>query len=162
VIYIGIDPGTTHTGVCAVDPFTIEVDDAQKIPNEEVLNWIEGARVLADEYLGEVGIEDIVPYSGRLMGNTTKETIYFIGVLRHELRKMGIEPRIFPKSAWASWLAGARHMKDADVRAAIANRWGGECGKKGSRFEALKNSDIRSAFGVAMYTWYLDEEESGE
>ena len=154
--YIGIDPGPVESGYVVIDDGEIVI--AGKIPNSLVAEFLrENVQRLK---LPVVGIERIVPYSGRV-DNNMEETYWFIGHLVHMCRESGYEPHVFRKSDWARWLTDSSHAKDGDVRMAIVNRWAdGDLAsyRKGGKFESLKNSDIRSAFGVAKYVEHLEEE----
>jgi len=90
---IGIDPGTTHTGMAIVDVLNKKLIFAQHVENNDLIQWI-GSTGCHGLFLSKninevfhkntlVGIERIISY-GKAVGNATLDTAEWVGRFRQE------------------------------------------------------------------------------
>jgi hypothetical protein len=96
-ILIGLDCGNCQTGICVVSDGKIVY--AANVLNEDVIDNIE-----QQLHLGKltVVIEDIKPYSVSL-GQSTIDTIKFIGELQYRLRESKIDYVLVPRYDVKKW-----------------------------------------------------------
>ena len=110
---LAIDPGTTHSGVVLFDgnPITSGVQD-----NHDVL------AIIAD-HRGPVAIEMIASY-GMAVGKEVFETCLWIGRM---VQVAGPERvRLVYRKDVKMHVCGSPRAKDANIRQALIDRWGGK------------------------------------
>lgn len=138
---LAVDPGTTHSGVVLFDgaPVTAGVQD-----NHDVL------LIIAD-HKGLVAIEMIASY-GMAVGKEVFETCLWIGRM---VQVAGPERvRLVYRKEVKMHVCGSPRAKDANVRQALIDRWGGKAEaigtiKKPGPLYSVK-SHAWQALGVAV------------
>lgn len=112
---LSIDPGTTHSGVVWMRDG--EVWNCGVFENEEVLPFVSA-------FQGAIAIEMIASY-GMAVGREVFETCVFIGRLIE--RAGGMERvRLVYRRDVKQHICGSAKAKDANIRAALIDRWGGK------------------------------------
>lgn len=163
---VGIDPGTSKTGICRIefkqdrkDALAANIVEAVIVPNAEVIPylrkceramiWDGGVRV----YKSAVAVEGLVSY-GQTWGDETIRTAYFIGRLLQYLEAEGRPFDLFSRKQYGQWLTDGGVTKDANIRSALETTYGSF--KKGGPLAPLvgSTSDKRSAFALAKYYEY--------
>lgn len=144
---VGVDPGPSHSAICVVCP-DYSIQSAVKVPNDEAEVIL---RALLDRET-ELVLEGIQSY-GMPVGRETFETCYWIGEFRAIAKGAAAPWTIYPRQEYVTAVCGCRGS-DSILRQALLMRFGGYKGTE--PLNALKGTDLRSAFAVAVY--HLDKE----
>jgi len=146
MIIMGIDPGTSCSGIALVKDNYIVID-SRKIYSSEVENFIRNTSP------NIVVCESIQSY-GMAVGMEIFETCFWIGEYRQVCRQCSIPFHLYPRPEYARAIAGVQKVTDSVLRQALLLRFGGD--RKGEPLFKLKGStDQRSAFAVAVH--HLDK-----
>ena len=131
---LGIDPGTTHSGVVLFDgnPVTSGVQD-----NHDVL------AIIAD-HRGPVAIEMIASY-GMAVGAEVFETCVWIGRMAQVAGMDRV--RLVYRREVKTHLCNSAKAKDANIRQALIDRWGGKAAAIGS------SKQRGPLYGVKSHAW---------
>jgi hypothetical protein len=148
---IGIDPGPTHSAYAVVCP-DYSIKAAAKVEN-----WLL-EKYIINEDPETVVIESIQSY-GKPVGRETFETCYAIGAFRYVADcRINSVVQLIPRQEYANALCGCPG-NDAKLRQTLLLRFGSDT--KGGPLYALKgNTDLRSAYAVAVY--WLDTQRWAE
>lgn len=148
---VAVDPGTTESAFVLYDGAA--PGDRGILPNPAML-----ARLaeLAEDAGAELAIEMIASY-GMPVGRETFETVYWIGRfaeawMQKRARLLGVyeEPARVYRAQVKLHLCHSSRAKDANVRQALLDRWGGKSAtKKGGPLHGIA-SHVWAALGVAV------------
>lgn len=158
---MAIDPGTTESAIVLL---SVEGDVLyhHKMPNDEVLAWVQGAfdkRV--DNPVRDLVIEQVASY-GMPVGREVFETVHWAGRFHQAALDLGFRAsvtRLTRKTVAEHLCGGGEREKgktpnDATVRKALLDRYGGEeARKKGGALYGITN-DRWAALAVGCA--YLD------
>lgn len=135
---LAIDPGTTHSGVVwLIDG---QVSDSGVFENDDVLSLVPGWGG------GYAAIEMIASY-GMAVGKEVFETCVWIGRFKERLAVNGYDTRLVYRKDVKLHLCGSPRAKDANVRQALIDRWGGKA-------EAIGNvKKPGPLYGVKSHAW---------
>jgi hypothetical protein len=148
MILLAIDPGPVQSGYVVWDGLSIV--DAGKLPNEEMLAFVERCRAEPET---EMVVEMIASY-GMAVGREVFETCVWIGKFEYAWRKPCV--RAFRKDVKLH-LCGSARAKDPNVRQALIDRFGAPGTKKAKGATYGLSGDMWAAFAVAVYArdeWY--------
>ena len=148
-LIMGVDPGPTESAYAIVRPDYTLVK-AEKLTNIELYTRMEGG--LPDAGIHVIVIEGLACY-GRPVGRETFETAYVVGDLRTMASKAGISWLLYDRPTYANAIAGTNKVTDAMLYQALRLRFG-PATKDGPLYGLRGHSDLRSAYGLAVY--YLD------
>lgn len=135
---LAIDPGTTHSGWVWVRDGQIEASGV--LENSEVIGNLRYAWKSADSF----AIEMIASY-GMAVGAEVFETCLWIGRF---MQVAGPERvRLVYRKEVKSHLCGSQKAKDANIRQALIDRWGGKA-------EAIGNvKNPGPLYGIKSHAW---------
>jgi len=160
---LGIDPGTTESGVVVWDSETNEVEEKYIIVNPEVAFMFDGALPA----MGIAVIEDMTPYAA---GYTTKDTLVWMGRFIESCIRQGQEYSLVTRQAVVKHLCGKKRegdtrTNDTRIRDALIARFPatgggkepqvGTKGKPGPLYGMSKH--MWAALAVAI-TWFETED----
>src|SRR5574343_229209 len=146
IVIVGIDPGTKMTAVTslACSDSGIDVQTSCKLDNSEVLSWARKA----DADVHHVFIEGMQSY-GMPVGKETFETCYLIGRILEILDSRGVKcTMVFRKDVVQHHCLTTRG-KDANVRAALIERFGAVGTKKSPGLLYGISADMWSSMAIA-------------
>ena len=136
---LAIDPGTTHSGIIRMDGRAVTF--AGVMPNAEVLSIF--PRNTADH----IAIEMIASY-GMAVGREVFETCVWIGRFVQAWHQDNDgEPRLIYRKDVKLHLCGSPRAKDANIRQALIDRWGGKAEAVGT---VKKPGPL---YGVKSHAW---------
>ena len=155
VIVMGIDPGPTHSAYCLVR-HDYSIVDARKVPNAH-LDLDD--RTIGSDFcqIAEIAIEGLACY-GRPVGKETFETAYMVGRVLEQADRAMTPCTIYHRPEYANAIAGTGKVTDAVLYQALRLRFG-EATKGGPLYVLKGESDLRSAYAVAVY--HLDVTKRG-
>lgn len=150
---VGLDPGQEKTGmvIIRIDPFSISF--IQIVSNVYLLKFIDIINNSKDTI---IICESITSY-GMEIGQTTIDTIYWIGRIYQQSIINNIKIKLIPRKDVKLHLCGTYKAKDKNIHQALIDRYG----KKGTK----KNKGI--LYGISNHTWsalaiattYIEQEE---
>jgi hypothetical protein len=147
---IGIDPGTTESGVCIIDVAggKIKILQCEKLHNESI------RRLLQDKlYLGDPDYEaacETMQCMGMAVGQEVFETCMHIGRYQQICEGLGTELQMYKRHDYARFFMGkVRKVTDAGLYQALRDYMRWQTGKEPK--EVKGPSDKRSALAVAIY-----------
>jgi len=149
---LAIDPGNERSAYVVFNTTERSPVEFQKISNAELLSRVEGARGSATRWCGieHLAIEMIASY-GMAVGREVFETCVFIGRLIQAWN--GPHTLVYRKDVKLH-LCGQPRAKDANIRAALIDLWGGKekaIGKKHSAGPLYGvSADVWSALAIAV------------
>ena len=155
---IGIDPGTTESGIVVIDN-DYTVVSAEKELNENIAwKWLDNESIIRDQ-VDTVVIEAIQSY-GMAVGASVFTTCFWIGRFWQKALEGNVDVFLYSRPKIFRGVVGQSKGGDAAMRQALLTRFGGD--KKGEPLNILKGggSDKRSAFAAAVY--HLDGAKLGE
>lgn len=130
MLILAVDPGSSESAIVA---FTgREVRWAMKEPNEKLLF---GNSALLYRYAepAVLVIESIESY-GMPVGREVFDTVFWSGRLYQEwYRSTGKEAELLPRRAVKLHLCGSARAKDANIRAALLDKFGGKAAAIGTK-----------------------------
>lgn len=146
---IAIDPGPVESAWVVHDRVPVIVD---KCENAALVTHLESC-------FYDLCIIEKVESMGMAVGKETFETVYWSGIFAHAF---GIQRvRRVTRREVKLHMCGSMLAKDANIRAALGDRFGGESAyKKGGALYKM-NNDERSALAVAL-TWLDTADEARE
>jgi hypothetical protein len=115
---LAIDPGNTESAYLIYDTDARRVVEWRKAPNDEVLRVLDGGWTC-----DELAVEMIASY-GMAVGREVFETCVWIG--RFIERWRGYTPKLVYRRNVKLHLCGSARAKDANVRQALIDRFGGK------------------------------------
>lgn len=132
---LGLDPGTTQSALVAYDPATHAVCEHVTCPNEDILRALQGYHRVAEDVL----VIEQIAAMGMAVGNEVFETCWWSGRFYQAWRGHAMRlTRLHIKNH----LCGHARAKDANVRQALIDRFGGvTCTKKGGALYRLKGHE---------------------
>jgi hypothetical protein len=113
---LGIDPGTTHSGVVLYDPSTHTPITSGVIDNHDV------RKIIADHH-GQVAIEWIECY-GAKVGQETFKTCLWVG--RFVEIAGDYRTRLIARKVIAKYITGNRNGNDKSIRGSLIDLYGGK------------------------------------
>ena len=150
---IGIDPGSTHSGVCIIGPGKIKHPNilrADKVANDDLMHMLRAVWVDTSE----IAIEGFA-CQGRPVGDSSIQTMYFIGRLLQKADDRGISITVYKRREYGQWITAGGKLNDATLRAGLESIYGSSA-KKGDPLYSLRGAtDKRSAFAVAKYHEFM-------
>jgi hypothetical protein len=133
---LAIDPGTTHSGVVVVTGGVINV--AEVMENREVLTMLPRCHRV-------VAVEMVASY-GMAVGAEVFETCVWIGRFVERCDDPDTVKRVYRRDVKLH-LCGSARAKDANIRQALIDRWGGKAA-------AIGTSKQRGPlYGVKSHAW---------
>lgn len=130
-VFVGIDPGTTHGAWVRYDAESRRVLSFDYAPMPLVSGGLDGLIWRTQEPFSEESVrmhsfacESVEPY-GQRIGRETIDTIRWIGRLEQVCDWRGKALRLISRRDIKIHLLGRAKGDDADVRAALLERWGG-------------------------------------
>lgn len=149
-----IDPGNVESAVAILsgDARNMRLVRFFKAPNEEVMQEVE---VYAGNSSAKIGedmlflIEKIASY-GMSVGETIFETVFWSGRFAQVIMQQKAPVIRIPRGAVKMQICRTRAAKDANVRQALIDRWGGEQSirKGGPLYKVSK--DVWAALALAV------------
>ena len=134
---LAIDPGTTHSGWVRFADGRVTASGVAE--NHDILEMVD------DDSLGNVAIEMIASY-GMAVGREVFETCVWIGRFI-ERRSDRNECRLVYRKDVKLHLCGSPRAKDANIRQALIDRWGGKAEAVGT---VKKPGPL---YGVKSHAW---------
>jgi hypothetical protein len=149
---VGIDPGNEYTAYCIIDTDKKDkpIVDYGKMLNEGLLvlilrQWEAGM---------PISMEHIVLYGNA--GNTTRDTLFWIGRFYEFLRTRVSKPNlVFRRHVAKHFLGNCKNKGyDAKIRGALIKRYEPSLPAGKRPYQALKGitKDVWSALAIAVYT----------
>lgn len=136
---LAIDPGTTHSGwvTYAAKPLLTSVRASGTHENHDILDLIR-------EHVGPIAIERFEA-RGMPVGDESVETVLWTGRF---IQAAGMDRvRLVKRSAVKSHICGTMRATDANIRAALIDKWGGKA-------EAIGNIKRPGPlYGVKSHAW---------
>jgi len=140
-LILAIDPGTTHSGLVRLASDGAAVMYADVLPNDDVLRELNctAADLLAVEMIASYGMA---------VGREVFETCVWIGRFVQEWKHTSHnEPRLITRMQVKSHLCNSAKAKDANIRQAIIDRYGGKAEAIGT---VKKQGPL---YGVKSHAW---------
>jgi len=150
---IGIDPGSTHSGVCIIGPGKIKhpnILSADKIANADLMHMLRAIWVDTSE----IAIEGFA-CQGRPVGDSSIQTMYFIGRLLQKAEDRDISITVYKRREYGQWITAGGKLNDATLRAGLESIYGPSAKKTDPLYPLRGATDKRSAFAVAKYHEFL-------
>ena len=150
---IGIDPGSTHSGVCVIGPGNHEkpnILSADKIANADLMHMLRAVWVDSSE----IAIEGF-SCQGRPVGDTSIQTMYLIGRLLQKAEDRGISITVYKRREYGQWITAGGKLNDATLRTGLESIYGPSAKKADPLYLLRGTSDKRSAFAVAKYHEFM-------
>lgn len=145
MVVIGIDPGNVYSAFAVYNSDEHMVEAMAKLPNHDVLAWLREAPEV--QYADAVGIEQIRSY-GMAVGATVFDTVHWSGRFHQLLLEIsGTEVFMVPRSDVKMNICHSMRANDANIRQAIADRFGGMKVCKGTK------KDPGPLYGIAGDMW---------
>lgn len=142
-VILGLDPGTTETGIAVWCPDRRVVRDSRIVPNENLI------LMLSSLPYDKIGIEMIASY-GMPVGREVFETCVWIGRFFQRFKSLGVEPKLIYRRDVKLFLCGTTRAKDANVWQAIVDAHGPVGTKKNPGPLYGVKSHARAALAVAL------------
>lgn len=140
---LALDPGTTHTGWCNYDTKEKSIVEFGVFENNQIIILIN------DVIYDEVAIEMIASY-GMPVGAEVFETCVWIGRFVQCCENLNIRHKAIYRKDCKMFLCGTTKAKDANIRQAIIDKFGGiQSTKKDGKLYGIK-SHIWPALAVAL------------
>lgn len=144
---IGIDPGTTHSGVCIVSLGDIKrpnIVRAEKVANADLMHamravWLDSS---------EIALEDMISY---VHGRHVDLTQRFIGQIILRAEDRGIPITLYTRREYGQWITGGGKLNDSTLRAGLESIYGASSKKNDPLYSLRGASDKRSAFAIAKF-----------
>jgi len=160
-LILGIDPGTTESGVCLIEAKDFNQPNivrADKVINNEVrkIIWHEVKtiwhQVTPETKQIDVVIEGMANQS-RAFGQSSIETCYFIGRIMEFCDGLdtNIPVTLYKRHEYGRFFVNNGLLKDATLRAALETIYGPSAKKTDPLYALRGASDKRSAFALAKY-----------
>lgn len=151
-LILGIDPGTTESGICLIEAKDFRQPNiltAEKMQNHLVKGEISYLQTQCDRLY--VVIEGMANQS-RAFGGSSIETCYFIGrLLEHCDKPEPISVTLYKRHEYGRFFVNSGVLNDATLRASLETIWGPSAKKNDPLYALRGASDKRSAFALAKY-----------
>lgn len=152
-LILGIDPGTTESGICLIEEKDFRQPNivrAEKVDNSKITGLIALYKTGGNGL--EVVIEGMACQS-RAFGDSSIQTCYFIGRLMEWCDKSvnPISVTLYKRHEYGRFFVNSGLLKDATLRAALETIWGPSAKKNDPLYALRGASDKRSAFALAKY-----------
>jgi len=150
MVITGIDPGSTHSGICMIiacaQSKIFNIQMAEKIENAELVKIMQSPWAKPHEF----SLEGFA-CQGRPVGESSIQTMYFIGELKRVAIYEGLTLAVYTRREYGQWITAGGKLNDATLRAGLESIYG-PSSKKGDPLYLLRGaSDKRSAFAIAKY-----------
>lgn len=150
---LGIDPGSTHSGIALIETGTCKPITAAKIPNAEVLYLI------ATTSYDRLSIEMIASY-GMAVGKEVFDTCVWIGrfVQQHTITGSNVDHELVYRRDVKLHHCHSSKAKDANITQALIDRFASGEPNRGKGTKAAPGwfhgfaADIWQAYALAVYT----------
>jgi hypothetical protein len=139
---LAIDPGTTESQYVIWDG--TRVLDAGLIANAALLSWLSNP---VYKYPGLTACIEMVASFGMPVGREVFETVYWIGRFDQRLRDLNTEPVRVARQAVKLHLCHSARAKDANIRQALLDRFGGKEAAIG------RKATPGPLYGVKSHAW---------
>lgn len=152
---IGIDPGSTHSGVCVIGPGNHKkpnILSAGKIANADLMHMLRAVWNAVDA--PEIAIEGF-SCQGRPVGDSSIQTMYFIGRLLQKAEDRGISITVYKRREYGHWITAGGKLNDTTLRSGLESVYGPSAKKTDPLYLLRGTSDKRSAFAVAKYHEFM-------
>lgn len=149
-MFIGIDPGTTHSGYAVVD------ENYNIVKSDKVINEGENSIIslLTDAKSTDIILIESIQSYGMSVGREIFETCFWIGEFRRFAKDRGMGYYLYPRPEYTRAVCGVGKVNDSVLWQSLKLRFGGD--RKGEPMHLLKgDSDKRSAFALCAY--HLDK-----
>ena len=149
---IGIDPGSTHSGVCMVTDL-VDISKPNIIRADKITN-VELMRMLSTGWAAnsEIALEDMVSY---VHGRHIDLTQRFIGQIILRAEGLGIPITLYTRREYGQWITGGGKLSDATLRAGLESIYGASSKKTDPLYKLRGATDKRSAFAIAKYHEFM-------
>ena len=151
MLILSVDPGTTRSGFVVIDSETRDVLDAGVVSNDVMLMKCRGASIAGIEML----VYEQIAAQGLAVGFETFETCFWSGAFAqafHESHSVAASPvgssivRPVKRHQVKTYLCGTQKAKDANIRRALLDLYGGDAaGKASVKCPACKGKGSKSA-----------------
>jgi hypothetical protein len=156
VIVYGLDPGTTESALVGYDDTTRRVCYASTKPNGDLLSWL----TMAPSEIQDMLVIEQIQAMGMSVGASVFETVFWSG--RFAEAWPGTWDRVSRRDV-KLYLCGSMRAKDANVRQALLDMFGGPDAKgtkaKPGPLHGVKGHEF-AALAVAI-TWLDTKRELG-
>jgi hypothetical protein len=149
-LILGIDPGTTESGICLIDGGKFETPNiirAEKIDNDNLKSLISQE---ASAGKLRIVLEGMANQS-RAFGQSSIETCYWIGRLLEYCERFPVPVTLVKRHEYGRYFVTGGILNDATLRAALETIWGPSAKKTDPLYALRGASDKRSAFALAKY-----------
>lgn len=152
---LSIDPGPLKSAVLLYDGKR-PVYAVPDMDNDDLLERFRCGFASEEHYLPDVAVIESVESYGMAVGKEVFETCYWIGRFREAIESYRIPMRpgyelcavhLMPRRAVKLHLCGSARAKDTNIRAAIADRFGGFAAARG------KKSAPGPLYGIRTHCW---------
>ena len=154
MMIIGIDPGSTHSGVCMVtnlgDIKRPNIIRADKVANDNLMQMLEKDWLTSSN----IAIEGFA-CQGRPVGDSSIQTMYFIGRILQKAEDRSISITVYKRREYGQWITAGGKLNDATLRAGLESIYGASSKKTDPLFLLKGASDKRSAFAIAKYHEFI-------
>ena len=152
---IAIDPGNVQSAIVAVpdDSFNPQLGFAAILPNDDAREWLYNHTTSADE----VVIEMVASY-GMPVGAEVFDTVFWIGRFYESLRARGVGVHRMFRRDVKLHICHVSRAKDANIRQALIDRFGGVGVKKAPGWFYGFKADIWAAYALAVT--YFEQQEA--
>ena len=146
---IGIDPGSTHSGVCIVSLGDIKrpnIVRAEKVANADLMHamravWLDSSNIAIEGFACQ----------GRPVGDSSIQTMYFIGRILQMAEDRGISITVYKRREYGQWITAGGKLNDATLRSGLESIYGASSKKTDPLYKLRGATDKRSAFAIAKY-----------
>ena len=150
MIIIGIDPGSTHSGICMVanlgDISKPNIMRADKVANADLMHMLETDWLTSSH----IAIEGFA-CQGRPVGDSSIQTMYFIGRILQKAEDRGILITVYKRREYGQWITAGGKLNDATLRSGLESIYGASSKKADPLYPLRGATDKRSAFAIAKY-----------
>ena len=147
---LGIDPGPKQSAYIVWDGELEQIDKAQIIPNEALIDAIRKTGLWADVCI----IEQIKSY-GMAVSDSIFDTVYWTGRFCEAWGNKGFFDRM-PRMTVKMHLCHNSRAKDSNIRQALIDRFGEPGTKKNQGLTYGLKADLWAAFGIAVVFYDLN------
>ena len=142
---IAIDPGTTLSAYCMIDVETYKPVDFAKIPNDNLLAYIERKESLRPY----VVIEMVTSY-GNQVGKDVFETVLWAGRFFQRAEDCGMEAAVLARQEVKLSHCNSSRAKDANIIQALKDRFGDKGTKAAPGWFYGFKADIWQAYALGV------------
>lgn len=144
---LGLDPGTTQTGLALFDPVAGTIQGLHQ-DNEQVLQFLQMMAPLPDQLLILEGIKSY----GRAVGQSVFQTCCWLGRFMETWDRPGGLWACYYQEQAKLWLTKSLKSKPSEINRSLQDRWGAKGTKKQpGRLYGFKGDHCFSALAIATY-----------